>query len=871
MIQRRRPIESAIAERKMFNMGGMAVPMPQPTYMDLMQQGIMGMPQQPQGIMASSQPLVDAIAADANNPYGGDTLSMAQGGVAKFQRGGLSRTQSSSMALPYATDQQMAAAQASADKQAPFAPVKGARPTIGIGESPEDMLRRRGMRPSELVNEMFPYSASTGRDFMGPLMMRPGFVGTDPRGESSPIERGGEFVANFIDQAARGLSQVSNSFGRTIKDIGEGLVTRAPQDVGSATIISQVSAVNDALRRMPKVLGVSDEELGATIKDIAEAATTAQPGISGDELSARIAEGVLSKYEGPLSEGYAMARDDANRRIVDAAPQEGFPTPQLGYEMAAEDADRTLVDGVAEAEYQNELNSKIEGYRIAMAESARPGGNPDAQMKFTQELLANPNYDREFKDAVFEAGDVGFSEEPAEAPATGDESTRDAPRPTEKPPAPENAFEGLVPRGEEEEDATTGAAPSASTAAATPDTSAAAQVAKAFDKPMTKPEAKKTIEDYKKQFMEAMPEYEGVSEEEKGYRFIEAGLRVMAGQSPNAIENIANGLKGLGTEFAKDEKEKRDWDRTVNLSAAKYALSNVKADRTAAAALAKERRARVEYVANKAGVDPRNGRKFKKGDVLPFTAGDVHDGVLGKFAPGTVVLPKTFGAIQDGLAAADKFLREGRIKYSDYQKDRKTYAGATKNLLSGLQMKLLIGDAAEIIKNNPKAITGATSFLKRATDDVLNAVGIQEKERSGYLSRLKASESAKYQAIMKRIGTKMITQILNEGNRTVSDADRKRVDELVGAYGDYFSGFAASEGALRIKLEGLATDIDSGIQEAQASMDMIEGSYNNRLNAENYQLLQQFKQSRFGRFQSQDYNLFRIGEDGVYRRQRGRQ
>ena len=871
MIQRRRPIESAIAERKMFNMGGMAVPMPQPTYMDLMQQGIMGMPQQPQGIMASSQPLVDAIAADANNPYGGDTLSMAQGGVAKFQRGGLSRTQSSSMALPYATDQQMAAAQASADKQAPFAPVKGARPTIGIGESPEDMLRRRGMRPSELVNEMFPYSASTGRDFMGPLMMRPGFVGTDPRGESSPIERGGEFVANFIDQAARGLSQVSNSFGRTIKDIGEGLVTRAPQDVGSATIISQVSAVNDALRRMPKVLGVSDEELGATIKDIAEAATTAQPGISGDELSARIAEGVLSKYEGPLSEGYAMARDDANRRIVDAAPQEGFPTPQLGYEMAAEDADRTLVDGVAEAEYQNELNSKIKGYRIAMAESARPGGNPDAQMKFTQELLANPNYDREFKDAVFEAGDVGFSEEPAEAPATGDESTRDAPRPTEKPPAPENAFEGLVPRGEEEEDATTGAAPSASTAAATPDTSAAAQVAKAFDKPMTKPEAKKTIEDYKKQFMEAMPEYEGVSEEEKGYRFIEAGLRVMAGQSPNAIENIANGLKGLGTEFAKDEKEKRDWDRTVNLSAAKYALSNVKADRTAAAALAKERRARVEYVANKAGVDPRNGRKFKKGDVLPFTAGDVHDGVLGKFAPGTVVLPKTFGAIQDGLAAADKFLREGRIKYSDYQKDRKTYAGATKNLLSGLQMKLLIGDAAEIIKNNPKAITGATSFLKRATDDVLNAIGIQEKERSGYLSRLKASESAKYQAIMKRIGTKMITQILNEGNRTVSDADRKRVDELVGAYGDYFSGFAASEGALRIKLEGLATDIDSGIQEAQASMDMIEGSYNNRLNAENYQLLQQFKQSRFGRFQSQDYNLFRIGEDGVYRRQRGRQ
>ena len=308
----------------MFNMGGMAASMPQPTYMDLMQQGIMGMPQQPmgmpqqpQGIMASSQPLVDAIAADANNPYGGDTLSMAQGGIAKFQQGGTT-----------------------VSLEQPFAPGKGPRTFIGMGEPPEDILRRRDAKPSELVNEMFPYSASTGRSFMGPLMMRPGIVGTDTRGgESSPIERSGQFVADVIDQAARGLSQVSNSLGRTMVDIGEGFVTRAPKDVGTATIISQVSAVNDALRRMPKVLGVSDEELGATIKDIAEASTTAQPGISGDELSARIAEGVLSKYEGPASEGYAMARDDAGRRTVDASPEDGFPTP-LGFKMAAEDARR---------------------------------------------------------------------------------------------------------------------------------------------------------------------------------------------------------------------------------------------------------------------------------------------------------------------------------------------------------------------------------------------------------------------------------------------------------------------------------------------------------------------------------------------------
>jgi len=43
---------------------------------------------QPMGILASSQPLVDAVANDAINPQGGTALSMADGGIAKFDNGG---------------------------------------------------------------------------------------------------------------------------------------------------------------------------------------------------------------------------------------------------------------------------------------------------------------------------------------------------------------------------------------------------------------------------------------------------------------------------------------------------------------------------------------------------------------------------------------------------------------------------------------------------------------------------------------------------------------------------------------------------------------------------------------------------------------
>ena len=90
----------------MFMGGGLATAMPQPTYMDLMPQQ-MGLPREAQGIMASSQPLVDAIAGDANNPYGGDTLSMAQGGSVVdtrpayvFQEGGGIRLGETSQFLP---------------------------------------------------------------------------------------------------------------------------------------------------------------------------------------------------------------------------------------------------------------------------------------------------------------------------------------------------------------------------------------------------------------------------------------------------------------------------------------------------------------------------------------------------------------------------------------------------------------------------------------------------------------------------------------------------------------------------------------------------------------------------------------------------
>jgi hypothetical protein len=406
-----------------------------------------------------------------------------------------------------------------------------------------------------------------------------------------------------------------------------------------------------------------------------------------------------------------------------------------------------------------------------------------------------------------------------------------------------------------------------------------------FAKKGDTPEAKRELKDYMDEFKKATPEYKGMSEEEKGFTLMEAGLKVMAGQSSNAITNIAEGLKGVSKEFVADKKARRAFDQQIDLSAAKYGLENVKADRVSASALAKERRARVEYVAQKPGVDPRDGRKFAKGDVLTFNAGEVHDGILGKFSAGSVVLPKTFSDIASSVAAAQKALLAGKIKYSDYRKDRESYQKDSKNLLSGLQMKLLMGDAAQIIKDDPGNVLGATSFMKKATDSVFNTLGIhKEEDRKNYLKKVgmgsggRLGKGKEFDALMRQISTKMITQILNEGNRTVSDQDRKRVDELVGAYSDYITNVPGSLEALRIKMENLAVSIDQGILDASSSMNDIERTYNTTIEARRYDLLQQYKAQRFGRpgieagkatgfgVRSKAGWGFKLSDDGVYRR-----
>jgi len=75
-----RPLRSVLANRKMFQGGGIVANGGGARPMANMQ---------PNGILASSPNLINSVVGDAVNPQGGNTLSMADGGIARFREGGV--------------------------------------------------------------------------------------------------------------------------------------------------------------------------------------------------------------------------------------------------------------------------------------------------------------------------------------------------------------------------------------------------------------------------------------------------------------------------------------------------------------------------------------------------------------------------------------------------------------------------------------------------------------------------------------------------------------------------------------------------------------------------------------------------------------
>ena len=622
------------------------------------------------GILSSSQPLVDAVTADANNPMGGNTLSMAQGGAVvdtspayMFANGGLGtyprRTQGESMIVPYATSEQMRSAQLSADKQARLKREEELRQVPADTQfTQQARLNELAPRPDYVKLGGDPYASRT--KVLAKNVIGGGINTVLGLADTAPI------IGALYDMAFASpqLDPDGNPLPRPTKNMESAAAKFMGRvDVELQPLASEIiqklygnPTAQEFLQsaRQSEIMGLIAETVDSRLSR-SEAPDQAQASDTPEAIERARLERINS---GAPDQADAPYTPDQPRRIANSylnlSASGELDTRYGGDENTSElDTRNEFLTEVASV-----YNSEIADSAGALIASAKAPAALSQGDVISDEALASgvAALDEEADTrvgmaAVGDGGAAALLE--AEAQATADAAVVD--------PAGETAggdTSAAMPRSP-------GERPSAT---ATTDTGggAAAAVAQVFDKPMTKDDATKSIQDYKEKFLAEMPEYEGMSEEEKGFAFIEAGLRVMAGQSPNAITNIAKGLQGLGPELAKGAKEKREWNRQIELSAAKYSLQNMARD-------AAEERA-----------DAREGYFFydqsKKSDKLPYgqmvflSKGKLAD--LGGNIPANLadkdLLSKTAAATTAAAANLKKVLR-GELddyKISSVEADR---------------------------------------------------------------------------------------------------------------------------------------------------------------------------------------------------------
>ena len=882
MINRRRPIQSIVAGRKMFSNGGVVPPPMGAPPMGAPPMGILNSSPELAQAASFSQPpptLVDSMANEATAGYGqglqdstamnAAPMPMAQGGLASedmmakgFFNGGVQYGTNpnrpprplGSPRISYrgqsVSDDDLGAAWASGEGRGVVRPVaRNARvlPVFGPAIQAEEPAANAMIRQSnKFLNQAGPntgnYTSLDNMQFLSTAELDPSLdfdVQTfSATGDIKPMNLNALINEDNNDRGNRWFDvPLFNEPGRQQGEAPAAALLR--QVVGAANVATKTLMRSLTSLWNAQFDGETADKYNAEgwggkafmvasmiesqpgFKEEIEALTTElitnNPNISPTELKNAVAFALSNKYEiGPHAGAVNKAGIKAEREgvIADLTSGESLTAEEYEKMKAAEAAEVAESDALTEGENFSNLFYGPGGEGLAIDEEDRVRAEADEAIDFLKYGVTDETeMPRDPTDA--EAGELARIAAAAEARfrEIGLADPTEMPRDPTDAEATELAEGDIAALTEGEEFATL-----------TDELKAAENLAlsrfgsKANMKPA---EAKRTLENYVDEFKKVAPEYEGMSDSEKWFAIAEAGLRIMAGQSPNAITNIAKGLKGLGSELAKDAKEKRAYDRQVGLSAAKYALTSTSKDRERMEEFEKSER-ELAYIVN---LKTRETKTVTKADLR---AGNIPKGFTPTKDPTAAFIDSakaTASILKQEAALAGK----GEIT-SKWTRLGENYTKASQSVLDSVQSKTLLGPAIQtLFAKNPDGsdkvpVTGIEGVMNSSWNRLRNAFGITNDDivtkkgeaRDAYLSRVKA------------VIAKKITAILGESNRTISTPDRTRADEIAGVFTNYFLDPATRDpDILRDKIRILWQTLDNDEKRGIATMNRIESEVGN--------------------------------------------
>ena len=290
------------------------------------------------------------------------------------------------------------------------------------------------------------------------------------------------------------------------------------------------------------------------------------------------------------------------------------------------------------------------------------------------------------------------------------------------------------------------------------------------------------------EFVSNAPEFKGL---DKGMAIAKIGFAMAAGQSPNALTNIANAFAMGADMFIEDKKERDAFNRQVQLAGLKYGLEE-------ASQLKREDRVPFQFHATKDGIG-EGGRPFKKGDVVSISTGYMREnGVPSGLTTENMVLA-TNELAEAAIKAAADAAAANVIKDTDLDIYRKDVNDAAQSFEKSRNLEVLLKDAIFMVADGK-----VTGISNRANDLFARSAQLAgvDLEELGLLSEgTDLASIQKYNSYMTDISNSLIQEILQEGSKNLSNVDRQLAQEIVGLYHSWWKLATTDEDVIVGKLQ----------------------------------------------------------------------
>jgi len=318
-------------------------------------------------------------------------------------------------------------------------------------------------------------------------------------------------------------------------------------------------------------------------------------------------------------------------------------------------------------------------------------------------------------------------------------------------------------------------------------------------------EKQKDLKQLMAEFTDNAPKYEGMN---KGLAIAKIGFAIAAGDSPNAMTNIARGLSQGADEFIKDKANRDAFDRQLKLTALQYGLGEKsKLDAQSRA----DQRDLNQYVTGSKGLTI-NGEYFEPGQNVTLSTQQMLS-----LPPKTLSGLSTVEAYNSRLKATEDLIKASQgegIKHTDWVNERDAYVGALKGARDAEVAKAYFkGALIKVSEKDGTAVTSLTAAAQEIFGTAKDALGLNSK---GYRT-LAAFEKDLALGL-----NKIIPLVIGDTQSANSISDRD-VGFVIEAFLDagIITGKGGSKSPFRY-VGGSGAAIATGLQEAMGAIDRAQ-------------------------------------------------